>query len=168
MPVRLLFLDVDGVMTDGSMVFDGEHEIKVFNVHDGLGIKLARLAGVRVHVVTTGDSAAVKQRAEVLGIDGLHMGIERKVDVVEEMLARDGVAAADAAFVGDDLVDLPAMRLVGTSIAVSNARPEVLREATYATEARGGDGAVREAIEWLLRHDGLWDHTFTRYLKEIG
>lgn len=168
MPLRILFLDVDGVMTDGSMITDGEHETKVFSVYDGLGIKLAMRAGVRVHIVTTGESAALETRAQHLGVDGLHQAIERKIDVVRSVLAEAGIDPADAAFVGDDLVDLPAMRFVGTPIAVANARQEVAAQAVYVTSAAGGSGAVREAVEWLLARDGVWDATLADYLEEIG
>lgn len=168
MSVRILFLDVDGVLTDGSMILDGTGETKVFDAHDGLGIQLARRAGIAVHIVTTGSAAAITQRARNLGIDGVHLSVGHKAEAVRRILVEAGLDASEAAFVGDDLVDLPAMRLVGTAIAVANARDEVASEAAYVTDAGGGDGAVREAIEWILRSEGTWDRVVAEYLSEIG
>lgn len=168
MPVRILFLDVDGVLTDGAIALGDSGETKTFHARDGLGLELARRAGIAVHLVTTRDSEAVRRRAEELSLDGVHLGVRRKVDVVAEVLAQEDVPASDAAFVGDDLVDLPAMRTVGTPIAVADAVPEVQAAAKYVASAAGGRGAVRDAVEWILRSEDRWNDVLADYLAEIA
>jgi len=155
--IKLLVLDVDGVLTDGGLYYgpSGE-EVKRFHVHDGLAIVAARRAALGIAVISGRTSAAVAQRMGELGISEVHQGVERKVTVLDALLARLGLDARDAAAMGDDLSDLPLMRRVGLGLAPSNAAPEVRRAAHWVSRHRGGDGAVREAIELLLRARKAW------------
>ena len=161
--IELLVLDVDGVLTDGSIFLTGEGEIKRFHAHDGLGIKLAMAANIEVAIATARVSAPVAQRAGELGINTALQGRIDKVTAVAELATERGLAHSRIAYIGDDLPDLPAMRSVGLPIAVANARPEVKAAAHFVTKARGGDGAFRELVEIILRSQGLWDAVLARY-----
>ncbi|MGH8112712.1 MAG: KdsC family phosphatase, partial [Rhodanobacteraceae bacterium] len=140
--IRLVAFDVDGTLTDGRlwMTEDGR-EIKAFHVHDGLGIKRLREHGVEVAIISTRVSRAVELRAEELGIIHVYQGKTDKLGCLEDILHASGLVAAEAAYVGDDVTDLPPMRACGLAIAVANARPEVAREAAWRTQAAGGMGA---------------------------
>lgn len=149
--IRLLILDADGVLTDGGLYYLGEGKIaKRFNVQDGLGIKLAQAAGLIVAVVTGLRSEAVETRVRELGIEDYHPGFTRKMEVIKELLKKYELAPEQAAFLGDDWVDLAPLGFVGLPMAVANAQPEVKDIAKLITDARGGDGAVREAIRFIL------------------
>ena len=155
--VRLLVLDVDGVLTDGRITLDGRHaEPKTFHVRDGLAIRQWIARGGRVAVVTGRRSPAVLQRAEELGIDPVVQGAGDKAAALARVLAETGIDAAHAAAMGDDLPDLPLLRGVGLPLAPADAVDEVRAAAAYVTAARGGHGAVREAIEHLMRASGAW------------
>ena len=157
---RLLLLDVDGVLTDGSILFNGQgSEIKVFNVKDGLGIRLLMKAGIRVGVVTGRRSQALNQRCRDLGIDIVFDGISDKAAVWDDILAQTGTEAFEIAFMGDDLPDLPLMKRAGLSIAVADAHESVRNRADHITTVKGGRGAVREVCETILKAQGLWDRT---------
>ena len=155
--IRLLVLDVDGVLTDGVLVYgpSGE-EIKRFHVRDGLAMQAARAAGIEVAIVSGRASAAVTRRMSELGIVEVHQGIKDKAAELRAMLARLGVRAGEAAVMGDDLPDLAVMKAAGLGLAPSDAAPEVRRAAGWVSRARGGHGAVREAIEMLLRARRAW------------
>ena len=171
--IQLIGLDVDGVMTDGG-VYIGKAgaevvELKRFDILDNVGVKLLKDAGLTVVVVSGRVSPATEVRAEELGVDELVQDPgARKLPAFEGMLIRRGLRMEDAAFVGDDLPDLPVLRRVGLPIAVANAIPEVREVAQYVTTARGGAGAVREVAEVLLRARGEWDVVVADYLKERG
>lgn len=153
--VRLLLLDVDGVMTDGKVILGpGKMELKEFHAHDGLGIALAKAAGLLVGIITARDSEAVKRRAKELGIDSVKQGFIRKEEAYEELLKKHGLRDEEVAYIGDDLLDLPLMRRVGFSISVSNGVDELKRAAHYVTKKRGGEGAIREVVELLLAAQG--------------
>jgi 3-deoxy-D-manno-octulosonate 8-phosphate phosphatase (KDO 8-P phosphatase) len=155
--VRLLVLDVDGVLTDGRITLDGEHaEPKTFHVRDGLAIRQWIAHGGRVAVVTGRRSPAVLQRAAELGIDPVVQGAGDKAAALARVLAETGIDASEAAAMGDDLPDLPLLRGVGLPLAPADAVDEVRAAAAYVTAARGGFGAVREAIEHLMRASGAW------------
>ncbi|NCD25440.1 MAG: phenylphosphate carboxylase subunit delta [Deltaproteobacteria bacterium] len=159
--VRLVILDVDGVLTDGGLYYDGEGRVlKRFNVQDGLGIKLAAGLGLEFAVITGLESPAVRDRVEELGIRHYYPGHTRKIPRLNDLAAKTGISFANMAYVGDDWVDAAPMSKVGLPIAVANARPEILRLAAWTTTARGGNGAVREAIDFILRaqdkFDALW------------
>lgn len=162
--IRFLLLDVDGVMTDGSIIYDDRGaEIKKFNVKDGLGIRLLMLSGIRVGIVTGRSSRALKYRCDNLGIDIVFDGMQDKASVLDEMIRTHGTVSDDIAFMGDDLPDLPLMRRVGLSIAVADAHPLVADTAHMITIARGGAGAVREVCEAILSVRGLWENIMGRF-----
>jgi 3-deoxy-D-manno-octulosonate 8-phosphate phosphatase (KDO 8-P phosphatase) len=151
----LLLLDVDGVLTDGGIAFVGaSEEMKRFHSQDGLGISLARQRGLQVGVISGRVSQAVQRRAHELKIDPLYQGISDKLQVLQDLLDKQDLSPTQVAYIGDDLPDIPVMQQVGIPIAVHNARPAVKRCALYVTRASGGEGAVREAIEWILRWRG--------------
>lgn len=159
--ITLLVLDVDGVMTDGGLVYDASGAIrKRFHVHDGLGIKLAQEAGIEVAMISGLDQGAAAARARELGIAEYHGGHLRKLPILEDILARKGLTFEQAAFLGDDWVDAPVMARVGLPMAVADAQPEILDMALWVSRRPGGQGAVREAIRFLLsaqgKLQGLW------------
>jgi len=155
--VRIVLLDVDGELTDGRIhVGAGGEDARSFFVRDGLGIRLGQAGGLRFGVVSGRRSEAVARRVAELDIDEVHQGVRDKAACVDEILGRMGAPAEVVCFVGDDLVDLPAMRRVGLSAAPSDAAPEVLEAADFVTSARGGRGAVREVVDLILRASGRW------------
>jgi 3-deoxy-D-manno-octulosonate 8-phosphate phosphatase (KDO 8-P phosphatase) len=141
-------------------------EAKGFHAHDGTAIMLARLAGIKTGIITKRISETVALRARDLKIDHVYQGIQDKASVFAQILEIDGITAAEAAFVGDDVIDLPAMRKCGLAIAVKNARPEVKAEAHWATSHAGGDGAARDAIEYILKAQGKWKQAVEEYILE--
>lgn len=149
--VKLVAFDVDGTLTDGRlwMTEDGR-EIKAFHTHDGLGIKLLRKRGIEVALISARISHAVELRAEQLGIDHVYQGKTDKLSCFRDILHALDLGADEAAYVGDDLTDLPPMRACGLAIAVANARPEVAREAVWQTRASGGMGAAREVCDFII------------------
>jgi 3-deoxy-D-manno-octulosonate 8-phosphate phosphatase (KDO 8-P phosphatase) len=155
--IRLLILDVDGVLTDGRLVYGptGE-ETKVFYVRDGHAIVAARAAGLDVAVISGRDSAAVTRRFEDLGVREIHQGVRDKVALLPGLCARRSIGPREVAFMGDDLQDLPLLTRVGLALAPADAVREVRRAAHWISRLRGGSGAVREAVEWLLRARGAW------------
>lgn len=156
--IKLFIADVDGVLTDGGIVFDNQGiEIKRFHSRDGFGIKLWRRAGLHFGIITARDSQIVKIRAAELGIDVLRQGFENKLPVAREVFAELQLTPEQVAYIGDDLPDLAVMRRVGLPIAVADAVPEVRTGAAYVTHLRGGEGAVREAIELILKAQGRWE-----------
>lgn len=162
--LQLLLLDVDGVLTDGSIFYnDDGREIKVFNARDGFGIKLVIQAGITVGIVTGRSSEALRHRCENLGIQYLYDGVKDKAGMLDKIAIQTGIDAEHAAFVGDDLPDLPLMRRTGLSIAVADAHEIVRQKADWTTRAPGGSGAVREVCEALLKAKGLWDEIVARY-----
>jgi len=155
--VVLLLLDVDGVLTDGRLFFDGEgRESKVFHVHDGSGLAHWRRSGFATGLLSGRDSTAVRARAAELGIRELHLGVRDKSARLDEILQSLGLDETEVCYVGDDLLDLPVLRRVGAPISVPQARPEVREAALYVTRAPAGGGAVREVVELLLRAKGLY------------
>ncbi len=153
--IRLLILDVDGVLTDGRLYFDAKGEtLKVFHVRDGHGIKLAQRAGIEVALLSGRRSDAAYHRARELDINRFHEGLRDKVAVLEEIMAALGIEAAQVATVGDDLVDLPIMSRAGLAVAVADAVPEVLAAAHWVTSLPGGRGAVREVCDLLIKARG--------------
>jgi 3-deoxy-D-manno-octulosonate 8-phosphate phosphatase (KDO 8-P phosphatase) len=153
--IRLLVLDVDGVLTDGRLHYgaNGE-ELKVFHVRDGLGLKLLMQSGIAICVISGRQSTAVAVRCRELGIAHLEQGVDDKVAALGRVLKALGLSAADAMCVVDDTSDLPLMRACGYAVAVADAHPEVQRAADRVTTAGGGLGAVREVCDWLLAAGG--------------
>ena len=168
--IRLVALDVDGVLTDGSIIWTGSgEEIKVFNVHDGAGIKYLERAGIQTAILSGRRAKPVTVRAKELGIRHVLQGFKFKMQGLEKLVNRAKVSPREICYVGDDLPDLPVMHEVGLAIAVPNARPEVRRAAHWVTRTRGGHGAVREVAEKILRGQKLWGRIIARYgLKGRG
>jgi len=168
--VRLLGLDVDGVLTDNGVFvgpIGGERvELKRFDIQDGLGLILLRTAGLPVVWVSGRNSEATSLRAVELKVELLQVPGPRKAVAFGELLERRGIAWEEVAFVGDDLADLPVLRRVGLPIAVANAAPDVKAIAAHVTKASGGHGAVREVVEALLRARGEWSEILARYFTE--
>ncbi len=163
--VRLLALDVDGVLTDGRIHYTSTgEEMKSFSILDGLGIKLLRRAGVQVAVITARRSPMVDRRVAELGIDHCLQGREDKLEALLELIVPLGITQEDVAYMGDDLPDLRAILSVGLGLTVANASSEVADRAAWRSAARGGEGAVREACEMILRARGDWDEAIGRYL----
>jgi len=156
--VELLLRDVDGVLTDGRIVYtDGGEEIKAFHVRDGSGLKSWRQSGKRVAILSGRTSHAVNRRANELGIDIVIQGASEKLDAFRRILSDTGLKAEAVCAVGDDLPDLPVLLESGLAVAVADAVPELKAVAHYVTPSPGGRGAVREAIEWLMRGQATWD-----------
>jgi 3-deoxy-D-manno-octulosonate 8-phosphate phosphatase (KDO 8-P phosphatase) len=163
--IKLLILDVDGVLTDGSVIYNDDGlETKAFNVKDGLGIRLLMEAGIHICIATGRRSQALLHRCKDLGIEHVFDGLSDKAAILDLIIDRTGVSAGEAAFIGDDLPDLPLMRRVGLSIAVADASEIVLENADMVTLAPGGQGAVREVSETLLKAQGLWENILKRFL----
>jgi 3-deoxy-D-manno-octulosonate 8-phosphate phosphatase (KDO 8-P phosphatase) len=155
--IELLLLDVDGVMTDGRIIWDANGtETKFFNVKDGHGIKLLQRAGIQVGIITGRVSPVVDLRAKELGIDILYQGSLKKLDSYCDIKQRTGLSDFQIAYMGDDVIDVPVMRRVGFSAAPADALPEVLKVAEYVARANGGWGAVRELCDLLLKGRGVW------------
>ena len=166
--IRLLAMDVDGVLTAGDVIYsDSGEELKILNIHDGLGIVIARHAGLKTAVVTGRVSAAVERRARELGVTDLRMGRRDKGAAVRSLIADAGLQPDQVAFIGDDINDLPAFRECGFRIAVENACNELKAEADYVTRRGGGHGAVREAIELILESQGKWTAAVEAYLQSL-
>ena len=155
--IRLLLLDVDGVLTDTSVFVGGDAEIKRFNIQDGLGLRLLQKEGVKVGWISRRPSYATTLRAVELKVDFLHQEDGNKVEAIESILGKAKVAWDQVCFVGDDIVDLGAMRRAGVAVAVANAGIEPKAIAHYVTKNAGGHGAVREVVELILKAQGKWD-----------
>jgi 3-deoxy-D-manno-octulosonate 8-phosphate phosphatase (KDO 8-P phosphatase) len=189
--IKLLLFDVDGVLTDGKLFLvpatprvnhesaagpaspgginltsQGSIEVKGFHAHDGTAISLARVAGIKTGLITKRSSETVAVRARDLKLDHIHQGIQDKLGVFREILTQEGLTPAEACFVGDDVIDLPVMWNCGLAIAVANARDEVKKDAHYVTRHRGGDGALRDAIEFILKAQNKWKKVVTDYIGE--
>ena len=160
----MVIMDCDGVLTDGRAIYvSGGVEALAFNIKDGTGIKYLQRAGIRTAILTGRDVEAVRARAQALGIEDVVQGAKVKLDGYEQMRARAALADEEIAYVGDDLPDIPVMRRVGLAVAVADAAPEVIAEAHLVTERRGGDGAVREVAEFILKAQGKWAEILQRY-----
>jgi 3-deoxy-D-manno-octulosonate 8-phosphate phosphatase (KDO 8-P phosphatase) len=192
--IKLLLFDVDGVLTDGKLyifpapagiqrstqdhaakhagqggfglVSQSMIEAKGFHAHDGTAISLARLAGIKTGLITKRVSETVALRARDLKLEYVYQGIQDKLTAFEEILREAGLVASEAAFVGDDVIDLPVMRNCGLAIAVANARAEVKQEAHYVTPHAGGEGALRDATEYILKAQGKWKRVVSEYICE--
>jgi 3-deoxy-D-manno-octulosonate 8-phosphate phosphatase (KDO 8-P phosphatase) len=155
--ISVLLLDVDGVLTDGRITYlPGGGESKTFHARDGLGVQLLAATGCRVAIVSGRESEVVARRAKELGIELTFLGIQDKVEVYEAMLRELDVREEEVAYVGDDLPDLPLLRRAGLSFAVADAAPEVRAASHIVLRAGGGQGAVREACERILKAKGAW------------
>ncbi|MFO0900981.1 MAG: HAD hydrolase family protein [Pirellulales bacterium] len=162
--VRLVLSDVDGVLTDGGVVYDNQGiETKRFHIQDGLGIRLWQRAGLRFGVVTSRNSHIVMVRCAELGIELVRQGIDKKLPAVRQLVAELGFTPEQVCYIGDDLPDLPVIRWAGLGVAVANATTEVREAAHHVTRLPGGEGAVREALELILRTQRRWDELLRHY-----
>jgi 3-deoxy-D-manno-octulosonate 8-phosphate phosphatase (KDO 8-P phosphatase) len=160
--IRLVLMDVDGTMTDGSVSLlsqtDGTAlEIKTFDAHDGQGLTLAHTAGLRTGCITGRESAALLRRAHEMKMEFIYMKQPVKMPAYEEILQKAGVPDSAVAYIGDDLPDIPLLRRAGLAVAVGDAVPEVKKAAHYTTQALAGHGAIREAVELVLKAKGIWE-----------
>lgn len=166
--IKILILDVDGVLTNAHLVLSSHgEEIKEFNVRDGIGILVAQYAGVKVIFLSARVSEIVKMRAEMLGVTELYQGEQQKLAVVKDIAARHEVELSEIAYVGDDLVDIAPIGVVGVGVAVGDACDDLLSRAPYVATTPGGRGAVRETIESILRARGDWDEVVQGFLASI-
>ena len=163
--VKLFLTDVDGVMTDGTVIMGPGIELKQYDIQDGLGIIMLRHNGIKTGWISARKSPATEVRAADLKIDFLTQTKHGKVEAVEQILAQCGLSWADACFVGDDVIDLAVFRKIGLAVAVANARPVAKAEAHLVTKASGGHGAVREIIEKILQAQGKWRATVEHFAK---
>lgn len=173
--IRLVLFDVDGVLTDGKIwslpttieAAPGKtFEPKGFHAHDGIGISLARIGGIHTGVITKRTSETVAQRARALRMEYVYMGQDYKIRAVSEIMQRGSFTLEQIAYVGDDVIDLPAMRVCGLAIAVANARDQVKAAAHYVTPNAGGQGAGRDAIDFILQAHGILDQCIEEYIDE--
>jgi 3-deoxy-D-manno-octulosonate 8-phosphate phosphatase (KDO 8-P phosphatase) len=162
--VKLLLLDVDGVLTDGHITYtDRGDEIKSFDVQDGFGIRLFKISGGKSAVITARSSRIMKRRVKDLGIDALYQNARNKTQAYEQAKKRFQIRDEEACYVGDELIDLPVLKRVGFSVSVKNARPEVKSCCDWVTSNEGGMGAVREVIEFILKAQGKWKKAIYPY-----
>jgi 3-deoxy-D-manno-octulosonate 8-phosphate phosphatase (KDO 8-P phosphatase) len=170
--IKAIVFDVDGVLTDGQIFVLPESssadakgiEFKGFAAHDGLGISLARLGGLRIGIITKRRSRTVAIRANDLKVEFIYQGQAHKLAAAEEIVAKAGITMEELAYVGDDIVDFPVMRICGLAIATANARPQVKAMAHYVTTNGGGHGAGRDAIDFILSAQGSLDRVIEEYL----
>ena len=168
-PIRLLVLDVDGVLSRGDLTFDDQgRESKTFNVKDGLGIKLLQRSGIEVAIITGRVAGAVAHRAKALGIEHVIQGREDKGAAFTELCSTLGLTTSECAYMGDDWPDLSAMALCGLSAAPANASTEVLSRVDWVSRFNGGEGAVRELCEHVLRLEGHYEALLQGYLTPTG
>src|SRR3989344_5033793 len=155
--IKAIVLDVDGVLTDGKMIYSDSGESKGFYVRDGKGINLAQVAGLRIAIMTSENSLIIKRRAEKLKIEDAYLGIMNKLRSIKEFCSKYKLNLEEVAFVGDDINDIPALEVVGLPIAVNDAVEEV--------KNNGGNGAVREIIEKILKEMGKWEETVRKDIE---
>jgi len=162
--IKIIILDVDGVMTDGRIIYSSNgEEIKEFDVRDGHGIKLAKRAGLDIAIITGRSSEIIERRAQELGIEKIYQKALNKIDAFNDILQLGGYSEEEVAYAGDDLPDIPVMRRVGLSIAVNDAVDDVAEIAHMVTDNCGGHGAVREIVDFILKVQGRWDSIMERY-----
>ncbi len=162
--IELIVFDVDGVLTDGSLIYDNHgNELKRFNIRDGFGLRAAMFSGIQVGVLTARSSEVVHRRMDELKIDHYFHGCKDKAAGIESIAQRARVPLEQTAFMGDDVLDLPALKRVGYPMAVGDAAIEVLEAAKFVSELPGGRGAAREAVEHLLRGQGKWGAVLERF-----
>lgn len=163
--IKLLILDVDGVLTDGSIILDDEgNEFKMFHVRDGHGIKMLNKVGIKVAIITGRKSRVVERRAKELGVTELYQGIFKKSSVYESLLQKYKCRDEDVAFMGDDIVDIELLKRAGLSAVPADADEGAKKWATFVSTKGGGRGAVREFIELILKSSGLWESIYGEYI----
>lgn len=167
--IKLLVLDVDGVMTDGGLTIgDDGQEYKTFHAHDGLGMKLLKATGVELAIITGRTSNVVKKRAESTGVGHFYQGAEDKLEALNDLMQTSGLTADQCAFMGDDVVDLPPMLKCGLALAVPDSPALLLKHAHYVTIKAGGRGAVREVCELIMQAQGTFDGQMVKFLTQAA
>ncbi|NMA43690.1 MAG: HAD-IIIA family hydrolase [Oligosphaeraceae bacterium] len=163
--IKLVILDVDGVLTNGTIGYGlgSDDEIKFFNVKDGCGVQMLRRAGLKVAIITGRHSKANRKRAEELGFDFIKENCNPKLPAFLELLDELSISAEECLYIGDDLIDWAVMKRCGISVAVADADIELRRHADFCTDRKGGEGAVREVAEWLLKEQGKWKEALAFY-----
>ena len=162
--IKMFIMDVDGVLTDGRIVLgNGGEELKFFHVLDGVGISLAHRAGLRTAIISARRSSVTSLRARELGIEIVYQVVNDKREAYEEILTKYHLQDEEVAYIGDDLHDLPVLKRVGLALSVANGREETREIADYVTKVAGGHGAVREAVEIILKAQGKWEEVTKRY-----
>lgn len=162
--IKLFIFDIDGVLTDGKIIYtDTGQELKFFDVKDGHGIKIMQRAGIEAAFITARNSEVVAVRAKDLGIEHVYQGNLNKLEAFDDLMKKIGLEPAQVAYIGDDIIDLPILTRVGLSFAVGDAVGEVKDAVDVVTEKLGGNGAVREAVELILKSAGHWDSATERY-----
>jgi 3-deoxy-D-manno-octulosonate 8-phosphate phosphatase (KDO 8-P phosphatase) len=162
--IKLLILDVDGVLTDGRLYYtDRGEEIKAFNVHDGHGIVMMKKAGIKTAIISGRKSKSVRVRARELGVRYVYQGIFDKVRVMEQIIKREKIKRENVCYMGDDVTDIALLLRVGFSVSVMNGAPDVKTVVDYVTTKKGGKGAVREIAEIILKAKGLWEQIINNY-----
>lgn len=162
--VKVVVLDIDGVLTDGRVGYAENDEVKFFHVRDGHGIKLAKRAGLKIGALSGRSAAANRRRAAELDFDFCYEGRKNKLEAFKELLAELDVGPEECLFIGDDVVDMPVLREAGVAVAVFDAASELDSVCDFRSEKNGGAGAVREILEWLLKTQGKWNDLMTRYM----
>ena len=164
--IKLLLMDCDGVLTDGRIwLFDSGEEQKGFHTRDGLGLELWHRAGLKSGIISGRSASVVERRARALGMSFILQGVEDKLKAFGETLDQAGVTSTETAYIGDDLNDIPLILQSGLGVAVSDAAPEAREHAHYVTKLAGGQGAVREVIELILKAQGGWDDLIAPYIS---
>lgn len=159
--IKMVILDVDGVMTDGSIILDDRgNELKMFHVRDGHGIKLLNKAGIKVAIITGRTSRVVERRADELGISDLYQGVLKKSSVYDSLLKKYNFRDEEIAYMGDDIVDIELLKRVGLPAAPSDSDEGIKQCADFVSTKKGGRGAVRELVEFILKSAGLWENVF--------
>ncbi len=162
--IKLLILDVDGVLTDGRIIYDSKgRDSKFFDVHDGLGVYLLRRSGIKTILITAKGSKTIKPRAKDMRVEEYYEDVFPKTKVLDKILNKHNVAKEEICFIGDDLVDLSIMKAVGFPAAVANASQDIKDASCYVTQKSGGRGAVREVAELILKIQGRWDEAVRIY-----
>lgn len=160
-------MDVDGTLTDGNMIFHGSEQVKTFSVYDGLGIRLAMNFGLKIAWVTGNKTDSVIHRAKTLGVTDVYQSARYKSTAMKQIASDYSLSTDQIAYIGDDLNDLPAFEVAGVSFAVANAVDEVRERADFITSRSGGRGAVREAIETILKGQGIWEEAVASFMDEL-
>jgi 3-deoxy-D-manno-octulosonate 8-phosphate phosphatase (KDO 8-P phosphatase) len=164
--IKLIVFDVDGVLTDGRLyIGSGGKEFKAFHTQDGMGISIARFAGIKTAIITGRTSEAVTKRAEELKIDYVYQGIQKKMEILDKIISELNLTLEQVCYVGDDINDLPILRVIGFPAAPSNAVEIVKEQAQYISKSNGGDGAVREIIEYILKENHNYPALVEDYLS---
>jgi len=162
--IQVLIMDVDGVLTDGKIIFDDKGgELKFFDVQDGLAVVILKRIGIKTAIITAKGSKVVERRAEDMQVDKLYQDASNKAVALGELLKELNLSVENACFIADELIDLPAIKKVGLAVAVKNAAPEVKKHAHYITKKTGGNGAVREIIEMILKAQDKWQAAIAPY-----